>query len=243
MSFLGQSMRAALDLLSPPVCAACQTGLEATRPGQPFCATCELAVAPRDPHGCAACDHEVVGAGGLCRRCRARLSPLQGVRATFDYDGPIADAIQRLKYELRDDLAKPLADRWLKELGPTDLIPQGAGQPLVCPVPLHPDRLAHRGFDQAWLLARALARALALPAAARAVRRRRATRPQVGLGLAARERNVHGAFQASTQVTGRHVILVDDVLTTGASLRACAQAAREAGALSITAFTLARAPA
>ena len=230
----------ALDLLSPPVCAACEGGLDETRVGEPFCDRCELGVAPRDPEVCAACDRPAAGEG-LCHRCHARLFPLQSVSTAFDYEGPIAQAIQRLKYESRDDLAQPLASRWNRELRNVQLRRPNPSPILVCPVPLHPRRLASRGFDQAWLLARSLALSLGLPSESRALRRHRATRPQVGLGLAARDVNVRGAFRASTKVLGHHILLVDDVLTTGATLRACADVALAAGATSVSALTFARA--
>ncbi len=205
--------RGVLDLLAPPVCAACDAGLESTRWGEPFCERCELGVSPRDPSGCAACARPAADRG-LCRACRPRLTPLLDVHATFDYEGPVAHAVRRLKYEARDDLAAPLAERWARELAPAFSDLQASGAPLLCPVPLHPSRLAARGFDQAWLLARALAHATGAQAAPRALLRNRATRPQVGLGLVARELNVRGAFTATATVAGREVVLLDDVLTT-----------------------------
>jgi len=239
---------AALDLLAPPSCPACNAGLfsrGASAP--PFCDACELAIAPRDPAGCAGCDRQADG-GGLCRSCRRRLSPLSGVEASFEYEGPIAEAIQALKYQGRDDRLRPIARRWLAEWKP--LLPRTAGEGreggdlhghLIVPVPLHPRRLAARGFDQAWLLAREIAKALGATAQARAVRRIRATPPQVGLGRAAREANVRGAFQADGTVARREVLLVDDVLTTGSTLRACAEALMLAGARSVRAVVVARA--
>ena len=250
---------AALDLLAPPSCPACNAGLFSGHAGAPpFCDACELAIAPRDPAGCAGCDREADG-GGLCRSCRRRLSPLSGVEATFEYEGPIAEAIQALKYQGRDDRLRPIARRWLAEWKPLPCSAaagngnssggtQGEGREggdlsrhLIVPVPLHPRRLAARGFDQAWLLAREVAKALGATAHARAVRRIRATPPQVGLGRAAREANVRGAFVAYETVARSNVLLVDDVLTTGATLRACAEALMLAGARSVRAVVVARA--
>jgi ComF family protein len=158
------------------------------------------------------------------------------VWAAFDYEGPIAAAIQALKYQGRDDLAVPLVRRWRLEWHV-----QVAPDRLVVPVPLHTRRLAKRGFDQAWLLAREVARAIGAEARPRALRRVRSTPPQVGLGRAERERNVRGAFAAALPLPGRDILLVDDVSTTGATLHACAEALLQAGARSVHGLVLARA--
>ena len=237
---------AALDLLAPPTCPGCDAGLFfSSHLGQAnertFCATCELAIAPRDPAGCAGCDR-ASQRGGLCRRCLRLLAPLKSVEATFDYEGPIAAALQGLKYQGRDDRLRPLVRRWFMERSATSLAPRDIlPRPLIVPVPLHPRRLATRGFDQAWLLAREVARSIGAEARPRALHRVRATPPQVGLGRAAREANVRGAFEAEPLVARRDILLVDDVTTTGSTLRACAEALVEAGARSVRALVVARA--
>jgi ComF family protein len=230
----------ALDLLVPPTCPGCGAGLpEVCRPEElPFCPPCELAIAPRDPAGCVACDRAATR-GGLCHLCHERLDPLSRVWATFDYEGPIAAAIQKYKYEGRDDLAIPLSRRWLVDWPAR---PDSDSAPLqIAPVPLHPERLAARGYDQAWLLARQIARALGVDAVPRALRRVRATPAQVGLGREARATNVAGAFAADPLIADQHLLLIDDVLTTGATLQACARALIEGGARSVQALVVARA--
>ncbi len=149
---------------------------------------------------------------------------------------PLRGAIHALKYQDRTALAVPLghllAERWL------DVTPQQVDG--LVPVPLHPQRLRERGYNQATLLASAMAPVLALPIQEGLLRRERPTPPQVGLAQQARLRNVAGAFQATGDVAGGRWLLVDDVCTTGATLQACAQTLHAAGADTVWAITLTR---
>lgn len=133
-----------------------------------------------------------------------------------------------------------------------ELLPQKAeiNSCLIVPVPLHPSRRRERGFNQSELLAVGLARALgrqragAAPQVAKdCLRRKRATPPQTGLSVAARRENLRGAFEVikPDAIRGRSIVLVDDVMTTGATLSACARALKHAGAAQVMGFTLARA--
>jgi ComF family protein len=153
------------------------------------------------------------------------------VRALGPHQGALAQAVHQLKYRAVADLARELATRLQPALTPD--------QTLV-PVPLHPDRERERGFNQAQLLAVALARGSGLPLA-RALVRTRPTRSQVGLSAAARRQNVQGAFAALPPVPPR-AVLIDDVITTGATLRECARALRQAGAQQVSALVVAFAP-
>jgi ComF family protein len=158
-----------------------------------------------------------------------------GCVAAFEYGGALATAITRLKYSDRADVAPRLARAMLghaRRVGPVDL---------VVPVPLHPRRLADRGYNQAALLAVTVARALGAPLVTQALRRIRDTPNQASQGRAPRLANVRGAFLAvPSLIRGRRVLLVDDVRTTGATLSACREGLQAAGARHVSALVLAR---
>jgi ComF family protein len=221
---------ALLDLVYAPRCAACG---EAAAEG-PFCPACAEAVDPVPP-GCARCGQP--GPDALCGACRASPPAFDAVRAGGLLGGPLADAIHALKYRNRPALARPL-EAWLAARAPLD---PGA---VVVSIPLARRRRIERGYDQAALLADHLARAAgARGRRLRAVLRRvRETPPQVGRTREERARNVAGAFEATAgALDGKDVVLVDDVVTTGATADAAAAALRGAGARSVVVVALARA--
>ena len=217
-AFLLALPRAAARALSPPACAACDT--------------------PCDDDLCPAC-------AGSLRRITPPASPEASpdalpIVAFAAFSGPIAVALRRLKYRSRPDLARPLG-RLLSQAA------QAAGlrADLVIPVPLHPRRLAERGYNQAALLASEAAGALGAVLVARGLTRVRDTAQQARLTRDDRLGNVVGAFVARSpeRVRGCAVVLIDDVATTGATLTACAEALRRAGATSVVALVVARAGA
>ena len=174
---------------------------------------------------------------GLLAEIPAPLLQLEWCGA---FSGPLRAALHSLKYAGERRLAEPLgvalAARWRHA---------GAGGDLIVPVPIHAGRLRERGYDQAVLLARVAARELGLPSADLLVRQRPTAR-QFDLDRAARAGNLRGAFRladgapAGRPLAGRWVLLVDDVVTTGATLVACATTLLEAGALGVSALTVAR---
>jgi ComF family protein len=222
---------ALLELVYPPRCAACREAVAS----EPFCPSCAGAVDPV-PAGCARCG--MPGPDPLCGACRADPPAFDAIRAGGLFGGPLADAIHALKYGGRPALARPLG-AWLARTAP---VPPGA---LLVSIPLARRRRIDRGYDQAALLADALARA----AGARdrrlrgALVRTRETPPQVGRTRAERSRNVAGAFRAvrTRDLQGMDVVLVDDVVTTGATADAAARALKDAGVRSVTVVALARA--
>jgi ComF family protein len=172
----------------------------------------------------------------VCPTCAADGPAYDYARAAAVYGGVMRDALHRFKFGGRRTLAQPLADLAVEQCGAT--LPDGIGA--VVPVPLARDREWERGFNQAALLAERIAKRLDVPIRAGWLARQRATKPQSDLPAAERSANVRGAFRAAPAVADRHVLLVDDVLTTGATLGECARALRAAGARRIGALTVAR---
>ncbi len=149
------------------------------------------------------------------------------------YDGSLRSLIHVFKYGGVQPLAKPFGEFLSRAL------PRERSFDLIVPMPLHWRRRWDRGFNQSALLAREISRRWNVPVA-NAVRRRRATVPQAGLTNAKRRANVRGVFQAKRRLDGMRVLLVDDVLTTGATASACAQALKRAGASHVAVLALAR---
>jgi ComF family protein len=203
----------------------------------------ELFASTLAPNRCAACDADVPVMTAFCRTCAATLTLPEAHagsahRAAFAYGGAVARAITRLKFEGRPDLARPLA----AALRRVASLMKGDGLDVVVPVPLHPRRLVERGYNQSALLARPVARDLDARFLPRALLRTRETDPQAKLDRGQRLSNLEGAFAVhrARDVERRRVLVVDDVRTTGATLRACARALREAGALEVRTLVVAQ---
>lgn len=170
----------------------------------------------------------------LCGHCLREPPAFDRTVALFTYAFPVDALIQALKYGHRLDLvralAAPLAQRTASAPRPDVLIA----------MPLHPHRLRERGFNQAMELAKIIARQLDIPLLPQGAERIRATTPQVDLPWKERAINLRGAFSSNLDLTGKHVALVDDVMTSGASLHELALALRRQGASEISAWVVAR---
>ena len=248
------ALAAGADLLFPRACAACDQAL--SDPDAVFCIECRATLQPllRDQI-CPRCALPATETQGLrrlqrgpqalsvCSACAMWPSALVALHAPFEYGGALADAIVRSKWHARVDLLSPLA----RLLYPS-LIAALARCDVVVPVPLHGQRLRQRGYNQAAVLAQAALRLLQ-PDQRRKMQphwllRLRPDPPARHASSADRARRVHGAFAVakSARVRGRRVLLVDDVVTTGATIGACTRALQAAGANAVEAVALARVP-
>ena len=217
--------RTLLDLIFPRRCLGCG-GL-----GSYFCPACQLTVEPILLPFCPRCGTPIDPLLPLCH-CQGNAIP---VVAAGVFTGPLREAVHRLKYNGQTAGGPALAEL----LRPC--LSLAAGNSLLVPVALHPARLRERGYNQSAILARALAAAPGQLAEG-ALRRVRRTDAQASLSASERARNVDGAFRADPRIcAGRAIILIDDVCTTGATLRAAAEALRDAGAAEVSAAVLAAA--
>ncbi len=230
---LRQAVWAAADIAFPPRCAGCGQA------GARFCAACQGSLTGLPASVCDRCGYPLsADEAGLCETClRAAPAAIAGTRSAAFFEGPLRLALHNLKYKrdiiLADTLARLLVEAWR-----TYAVP-GA---LVLPVPLSAQRLRERGYNQAALLARGFAELARLAYAPGGATRVRHTPTQVGLSAGDRWLNLAGAFKGEARVVaGRRVILIDDVCTTGSTLKACAEALTAAGAAVVWGLTVARA--
>lgn len=225
---------ALVEVLAPASCWWCGAG---GAPGA--CAACVRAL-PWNDRACRACGVPL-GAGteaSACGDCLREAPPQDRTWAAFRYAAPVSQAIVGLKFHGRLAPAHVLGGLMARRLaGRAEPLPE-----LLVPVPLADARLRRRGYNQALELGRELARALSLRLAPQAARRVRATQEQTRLDAAARRRNVRGAFAVDpAALRGRHVALLDDVVTTGATMAELARVVRAAGAARVEAWAAARA--
>jgi ComF family protein len=203
--------------------------------GSWLCERCRQRIRRLEEPMCRRCGVELESAQRSCG-CRNRLLSLSRLRSAVAYEGPIELAVQRFKYEGWRRLAGPLALLLAERL-----VVEGLAAQWVLAVPLHSERLRQRGFNQADLLASELRRRLALGKPPGDLVRTRATPQQVGHDRLWRLENVRGAFAwKGADLSGKSLLVVDDVATTGATLEACAAALRAAGSGPVIGVSVAR---
>lgn len=178
--------------------------------------------------------------GAACARCAVDDAAIVQVRTALIYEYPVDQLVTQAKFVPSPECARALGELLAMYLRAARLRGGLALPDAVVPVPLHPRRLARRGFNQAEEIAIPIVRAFGLPLWRGACRRIVNTRAQTALSAGARRRNLGGAFEAGAGLGGRSVALVDDVLTTGSTVRAAARALRGAGVNSVEAWTVAR---
>jgi len=203
------------------VCPACEAQIQWV--ASPLCTCCGKVFASRD------------GADRVCGECQKKPPPCTRARAAVLYAEPVSQAITRFKFG-RQMACLPVMQHWLRRPLCLEL---AAAADLAAPVPLHRKRLKNRGFNQSLYLAQAFPQ---IPLAREALVRTRHTRPQVGLNDKERRDNVKGAFAVPDPalVKGKHVLLVDDLYTTGSTVKECARVLLKAGASRVEVLTVAR---
>ncbi len=222
-----------LDLIFPPQCASCKSH------GYLLCPACQANIHPLPPPRCRHCYAQLTSSG-LCITCQRHPLQISGLRAVSTYEEPLRSCIHALKYNGNKRLAEPLGSL-LAQVFHT----QRMQADIILSVPLHSERQQQRGYNHATLLAQVCSTLVGIPLQEKILVRHRATSAQVGLGPHARQQNVAGAFLyiptgTIQTLSRRHILLIDDVYTTGATLEACAAPLFAAGAASVWGLVLTR---
>ena len=219
-----------LNFVFPPVCGACK------KAGSLLCDACHAQLQWVRAPLCNRCGRPVSRATDCCSVCRERPLPLNQIRAAVLFAQPVSKLIHNLKYNGAFGLSKPLAemmaDAWQTWQMPVDL---------VLPIPLHAEREQKRGYNQSTLLTRDFCKLVGLPFVEDGLTRTRFTTPQVGLTAVERLKNVQDAFATQVNIVGKHILLIDDVCTTGATMAAAANALIADGASMVSGYCVARA--
>lgn len=220
----------AVDWFYPPTCATC--GLTGAR----WCTDCRSDVKPLHPPICRICG-DPIKKGATCDACATLSPPFTAMRSWAEFEDPVRKALHSLKYRsnmgLGEVLAQPLVEIILAESWPIEI---------VVPIPLSNEHLKERGYNQAALLAHPLALKLKLDYQPGSIRRIKETATQIHLSASERYTNLQDAFWANpATLKGKKVLLIDDVTTTGATMKSCADAVKKAGAQEIYCLTVARA--
>jgi ComF family protein len=227
-----------LDLFLPRLCPICLA--RAASDQDSFCPACRAAIQPLPAGHCSRCAlpfRATDSSSHLCADCSRQSPPFRQVYVAGLYQGALKEALQGFKYQGRVDL-----DRSLAQLLIGLLADESIEADLIVPVPLHRHKLRQRGYNQSLLLARLLAHNLQISLGKAMLVRMQAGHSQQGLSAPQRRQNLKGAFRCNRDLSGKRLLLVDDVMTTGATLAVCSQALLDAGAQEVSAAVVARAP-
>ena len=232
-------LRAGEKFLFPPRCFSCGVPVEHAHT---LCHSCWQKVRFITAPHCSSCGRPFAydaGENAICGTCFKEPPPYEACRSALVYDDAARPILTRFKYADRSDYLPALV-RWLEQAGGEML----AQSDVIVPVPLHVKRLLSRKYNQSALLAKGLADESGLPVYADGLIRKKHTPPQAGLSQSARKKNVQGAFEVNAKwekaLEGKRVLLVDDVMTTGATIHACTKALLRGGAAQVRVVTIAQ---
>jgi ComF family protein len=229
-SFWRTALSSALDALLPPRCLLC--GAPCAANDTTLCEACQRDLPTLPAAHCPNC-LSPTPTGERCGACLAHPPHFDRAYALYRYDFPLDRLVQDLKYHARFALAR----RWGEELAKASA---DFAADRVLPLPLHPTRLRERGYNQALEIARHCARARHLPLDIDSLEKCRATPPQSGLSLKARQKNLKGAFCCTRDVSGQRILLIDDVFTTGATANEAARTLKRHAAANVAIAVVAR---
>lgn len=241
--FWADTARGFLDLLFAPVCLGCGGAIPPGEPRRVVCGVCWARARVIPVPRCERCwsPSRALLPAAACIECGELPPSVRGVRSAYLHDGPVRRLVHGLKYGGWSSLAEPMGARMASVPLPLEAEEEIR---IVVPVPLTPTRLRQRGYNQAELLAREISRLRGWKCAPEVLLRGGETRTQTALHPSERRANVAGAFRAGTspvRIDGEHLLLVDDVWTTGATSLACSEALIRAGARAVSVLTFARA--
>lgn len=232
-----------VDLVFPPLCHSCREFIPDNR-GIHLCDLCLETAVPLASPLCTCCGRpfpDFSGADHLCGSCITAPPPFSLARGALLFTGTTRELIHLFKYSGKVMLRRPLG---LLAAGFLDNCAAEFRADQIVPVPLHKKRLRQRGFNQAVLLGEIFSKRWGVPLQRNNLQRSRWTEPQVNLTAAARAENVNGAFSLAEpeKIVGKRILLVDDVYTTGSTVKECSRVLRHAGAAEVAVLTVARAP-
>lgn len=237
---LRQALSASIDLFLPPACLLCSQPLPPASDPQSFCEACRSDLPSPGKSCCSRCAQPLNASASthICGTCLTRTPAFSRVHAACAYQGNTKEAIHHLKYRDQVILAQPLGQLLLStaETSISNFKPDA-----IIPVPLHSSRLRSRGYNQALEIARPLAHKLRVPLDSGLLQRTRKTRQQQGLSAIERRDNLRDAFALTKATTARKVLLVDDVMTTGETVRECCRVLCKGGISEVQVAVIGRA--